>query len=632
VLLTEKGRSGWQGASLVAITYVYFLIFAQFAFLKRLADLGIADTHLKAVMAAMAIGGIVLSLAAPRLGLLRSGGVRLRIGLCASGIAAFLSLLPLGIAAAVAVSLLIGAGLGLLTVTLVTHLRSWIGDRNPLLAVGGGTGIGYLVCNFPPLFTASAEVQAMSAGVLCVVGMGITFLPPPVPLNLSEFRSGPTIPLFRVVVGFTALVWLDSAAFLIIQNTPALKAGTWQGTTHLWLNGLLHVAAALASAWLLRRKGLASVLTTAFIALACACLLLLDPERVLLASVFYPIGVSLYSVALVAYPSFLSPAASIEERGRMAGWIYAIAGWMGSGLGIGMGQNLGHVPVAFVAVAGAAVLLPLLFTALRQRARELALVASVLLITAVANRFLHTSDVVEPLTQVERGRQIYISEGCIHCHSQYVRPNSPDELMWGPVESIQELREQNPPLIGNRRQGPDLAEVGARRSALWMKAHFYDPAQVSGSSIMPSYGFLFRDGRGDDLVVYLVSLHSEGTAEHLAEMSHWQPSTAAVAKADLAMGKQLYQRDCANCHGADGAVRRAWQSSFKRIPTDLTRGPFAYLPPSAFEKQRMLRLEQIAKFGIPGTDMPGHEYLSDMDIVSVSLWISQSIAQSSHEP
>ena len=53
--------------------------------------------------------------------------------------AAFLSLLPLSFASASnGVSFLIGAGLGLLTVTLVTHLRQFAGDRNPLLAVGGG--------------------------------------------------------------------------------------------------------------------------------------------------------------------------------------------------------------------------------------------------------------------------------------------------------------------------------------------------------------------------------------------------------------------------------------------------------------------------------------------------------------
>src|ERR1035441_8019526 len=63
--------SGWQGVGLVAITYVYFLIFAQFAFLQRLKNLGLAAEHLRTVMAAMAIGGILFSLVTPRLKLWR---------------------------------------------------------------------------------------------------------------------------------------------------------------------------------------------------------------------------------------------------------------------------------------------------------------------------------------------------------------------------------------------------------------------------------------------------------------------------------------------------------------------------------------------------------------------------------
>jgi cytochrome c oxidase cbb3-type subunit 2 len=43
--------------------------------------------------------------------------------------------------------------------------------------------------------------------------------------------------------------------------------------------------------------------------------------------------------------------------------------------------------------------------------------------------------------------------------------------------------------------------------------------------------------------------------------------------------------------------------------------------------ERRMRLAQIAKFGLPGTDMPGHEYLSDNEIASIALWLSQSIAQ-----
>jgi cytochrome c oxidase cbb3-type subunit 2 len=43
--------------------------------------------------------------------------------------------------------------------------------------------------------------------------------------------------------------------------------------------------------------------------------------------------------------------------------------------------------------------------------------------------------------------------------------------------------------------------------------------------------------------------------------------------------------------------------------------------------QRTDRLAQIAKFGVPGTDMPGHEYLSDREIASLSLWLGQRIGQ-----
>jgi cytochrome c oxidase cbb3-type subunit 2 len=629
----ERRKSGWQGVSLVAIAYVYFLIFPQFAFLKRLASLGQGATHLRAVMAAMAIGGILFSLLAPRVSRWPSPNLRLRLGLSVSGSAAFLSLLPLGLAASVVVSFLIGSGLGLLTVTLAANLRQWTGNRHPLMLVGLGTSIGYLVCNLPAFFTAPPEAQTAVAGLLCLAGICITLLPAPAPAPLEEAQALPqhNLSFLRVLLCFAALVWLDSAAFFIIQNTPALKAGTWQGSAHLWANGWLHLAAALACAWLLQRRGLPFVLSAAFLALGAACLLL-DPDRVVLASILYPVGVSLYSVALVAYPALIAPASSAAERGRQAGWIYAIAGWLGSALGIGMGRNLGHVPPAFVLGAGAVVLLPSLFSAFRQRAREVALTVFILLAVFYLHRVLLAVDGSPQLTQVERGRQVYISEGCIHCHSQYVRPNSPDVLMWGPVESIQELRLQRPPLIGNRRQGPDLTQVGARRSALWLKAHFYDPAEVSGASIMPSFAMLFRDGRGDDLVAYLESLHGADTAQHFTEERLWQPSAEAVREADPAWGERLFQRDCATCHSNGGRTRQTWQSNFKRLPPDFAVGPFFYLPPAGPDAPRIERLAQIAKFGIPGTDMPGHEYLSDKQIASISLWLSQIVAQSTQKP
>ena len=621
----DERWSGWQSVCLVAITYVYFLIFAQFAFLKRLADFGIADAHLKAVMGAMAAGGIFASLLAPRITLCAEPVVRLRIALGACAAAAFSSAGRFGLVSGSAISLLIGAGLGLLTVTLVTHLRLWTGHRNPILKVGLGTGLGYFVCNFPPFFTASPRVQAVTSGILCLAGLIVTlkeFTPSP---RERPITQEPPVSFLRVLACFTALVWFDSAAFFIIQNTPALKAGTWGGSIHLWLNGALHFAAALASVWCLRRRGLSFTLSTAFLALASGCLLL-HLNRLIAASAFYPIGVSLYSVALVAYPSMLAPAASIAERGRQAGWIYAIAGWFGSALGIGMAQNLGYVPLGFVAAGGAVILTPDVLRIIDRRRREFAVTAAILLAAFCMHRAVtRLRGSQPPLSRVELGRQVYISEGCINCHSQYVRPNTPDVLLWGPVQTVEELRRNHPPLIGNRRQGPDLSEVGSRRSPLWLKAHLFQPWEVSHGSFMPSYAYLFKNNRGDDLTAYLSSLQGTGIAQHLAAENAWRPSSGAVEKANAADGARLFHLYCSTCHDANGSTRYTWAKSFRRLPPDLATGPFLDLPVSGSAAQLEDRLAQIAKFGIYGTDMPGHEYLSDKDIASIRLWLANGI-------
>jgi cbb3-type cytochrome c oxidase subunit II len=633
----EPRWTGWRGVCLVAITYVYFLIFAQFAFLKRLANFGIAGAHLKVVMAAMAIGGILCSLLAGRLSRRASPTRLLRTAFLGCATAASLSLRHLSHGSAIADAFLIGSSLGVLTVTLVTHLRLWIGDRSPLIKIGLGTGLGYLICNLPAVFTATARVEAAGSALLCIGGIWITLRRRPGILEedpVHEERRNDistTLSFPLVLASFTALIWLDSAAFFIIQNTPALKAATWEGSLHLWGNGIVHLGAALASAWLLRRRGLPTVLPLAFVTLAAACLLLLDPSRALLASVFYPIGVSLYSVALVAYPSLLAPAAPADERGRRAGWIYAIAGWVGSAMGIGMGQNLGHVPAVFVLAAGLAVLAPQLLRLFRQRQRECIATFVVLGAAFCVHEALKAVQPSQPLrTTVQRGRQVYISEGCINCHSQYVRPNTSDVLVWGPIQTVEDLHRERPPLIGNRRQGPDLSEVGARRSPLWMKAHFFHPSEVSHASVMPSYAYLFhddRDTRGDDLIAYLQSLRSAASTAHEIQEQAWRPSPQSMAQVSAQDGARLATFYCSTCHAANGATREQWKPGFRRLPPTLATGPFLYLQASDAPAERTDRLARIIKFGLPGTDMPGHEYLPDSQIASIAVWLSQTIPQ-----
>jgi len=103
---------------------------------------------------------------------------------------------------------------------------------------------------------------------------------------------------------------------------------------------------------------------------------------------------------------------------------------------------------------------------------------------------------VSPASQVravELGKSIYISEACWHCHSQFVRPVSKEDLRFGPVSQPGEYQNlmNLPHLFGTRRIGPDLVRESGVHSNDWHMAHFYDPPSVSPYSVMPSYPWFF---------------------------------------------------------------------------------------------------------------------------------------------
>jgi len=98
---------------------------------------------------------------------------------------------------------------------------------------------------------------------------------------------------------------------------------------------------------------------------------------------------------------------------------------------------------------------------------------------------------------VELGRSIYISEACWHCHSQFVRPVSKENLRFGPVSQPDEYQNlmNLPHLFGTRRIGPDLSRESGVHSNDWHMAHFYDPPSVSPYSVMPAYPWFFDQDR-----------------------------------------------------------------------------------------------------------------------------------------
>ncbi|MEM5428811.1 cbb3-type cytochrome c oxidase subunit II [Cupriavidus oxalaticus] len=103
---------------------------------------------------------------------------------------------------------------------------------------------------------------------------------------------------------------------------------------------------------------------------------------------------------------------------------------------------------------------------------------------------------LKPYTSAElRGRQVYISNGCIYCHSQQPRDPSfaPDgKRGWGRPSVAADYYYDRPHLLGTMRTGPDLFNIGARQpSADWHLGHLYQPRAYVQQSIMPSYPYLF---------------------------------------------------------------------------------------------------------------------------------------------
>ncbi len=586
-----------RGAGVVAMVYAHFLIFAQFAWVELLRAAGGTPMSEKIALGSMAAAGMAAGFWVARRER-RPWLIRVALG----GAALSAALAPWAAAGpwALGISILTGAAIGTMTVSLAVTLPRWGG----IVWAGLGTGLGYALCNLPPVFAATPAQQTMVAVGFALIG---ALLVPTVeqaatiPATVRRPRPGAT----SVVLAFTALVWLDSAAFFIIQHQTALKSATW-GDPMLWRNALVHFAVALAAGFWLRR-GFSAVLVTAWAFLAAAVVALSSPDLRGLAGWGYPVGVSLYSTALVVWPGFLAGGAEPRVIARRAAWLFAVAGWFGSANGIGMVQALHHVPHGFVAAAG----LVVVATQVLGR-RHWPTLAALVAVGGIA--WWSESPSPPASTPAERGRQVYIAEGCIHCHSQFVRPNSWEVPIWGPASTPAAVLANAPVLIGNRRHGPDLANVGARRSAAWLKLHFLNPRDLNPDSVMPSYAGLFHDGRGDDLVAFLRAVPPEASAAVVASAAAWSPVAATV----LPDAAPLFARHCAACHGPDAMGNGKLAPTLAKPPANLRRGPFLWSPNGP---ELETRLARIIKFGVPGTDMPGHETLTDAQVLALARYV-----------
>jgi cytochrome c oxidase cbb3-type subunit 2 len=149
--------------------------------------------------------------------------------------------------------------------------------------------------------------------------------------------------------------------------------------------------------------------------------------------------------------------------------------------------------------------------------------------------------------------------------------------------------------------------VGRRRSARWQEIHLRDPRAVTPASRMPSYAHLFAgDGtRGVALVAYLGSLGA-GTPALAAPL----PTTVIAPPHARAQGKRLFGELCAPCHGAGGRGDGPLAASLADPRVNLR------------DRDATGRdIQEIVRHGVPGTSMPGHEYLADDEIAALAAYV-----------
>jgi cytochrome c oxidase cbb3-type subunit I/II len=112
--------------------------------------------------------------------------------------------------------------------------------------------------------------------------------------------------------------------------------------------------------------------------------------------------------------------------------------------------------------------------------------------TALVRSNIPTIASVKPYTPLEiEGRDLYIREGCVGCHSQMIRPMRSETARYGDYSKAGEFVYDHPFLWGSKRTGPDLHRIGGKYPDSWHFVHMKQPTATSPRSIMPAYPWMY---------------------------------------------------------------------------------------------------------------------------------------------
>ncbi len=253
-----------------------------------------------------------------------------------------------------------------------------------------------------------------------------------------------------------------------------------------------------------------------------------------------------------------------------------------------------------------------------------------------ATKVQEPSDIFRSRTAVENeGRELYIGNGCMNCHSQSVRL-----VDWGlgseRIAQAGDYVADRPILLGSIRTGPDLSQAGGEHPDDWHIAHFINPRYTRPNSIMPPWEFLGEE-KIETLTRYVQGLGFKMADARMERQEYWKaesikayeagpeanvkwlhdnvpegwrnvPNPYPTTEAGLARGHKIYQDFCIGCHGPVGDGMGLAQ-------------PWIYPPPLNFTilKDRGVSggiLYYQIMNGITGTSMPYFK----RDLESQKIW------------
>lgn len=190
------------------------------------------------------------------------------------------------------------------------------------------------------------------------------------------------------------------------------------------------------------------------------------------------------------------------------------------------------------------------------------------------------SDIWRPLTpQEEAGQQLWVSNGCSYCHSQFIRINDWD-LGASRIAEPGDYVGRQPAILGTERTGPDLSQAGGEHPDDWHMAHFINPRFTRPHSLMPDWKFLGRE-KIEQLTAYIQSQGMLMADERMDRQRQWRgksqeayargqdfnvqwlhghvsdgwvglPNPYPATEEALLRGEYIYQHFCIGCHGPVG--------------------------------------------------------------------------------